>query len=86
MSSNRSKTTGAIVAYKVVVTHGPLDMNNQVKKLMDEGWRVHGIPQFSFVPANDQFAAGIMMCQAMVKYSHADPIDKSNVNHHTATT
>ena len=69
MSSNRSKTTGAIVAYKAIVTHGPMDMNSAVRKLMDEGWKVHGSPQIAFVPATDQLAAGIMMCQAMVKYS-----------------
>jgi hypothetical protein len=86
MSTNRNKTTGSIIAYKLVNAHGPSDLNMAVRKLMDEGWKVHHGPQVAFVPADSQFAAGISVFQAMVKYSHTDPIDKSNSNHHTATT
>jgi len=68
MSSNRSKTTGSIVAYKVAMGHGPNELTQYVRQLMDEGWKVHGYPSVSFNPMKEE----VIMIQAMVRYSEPD--------------
>lgn len=72
MSSNRSKTTGSIVAYKLVhgASHAAVDL--AVRKLMDEGWKVHHGPHVVFFPPGDGCAPGLCITQAMVRYSEPD--------------
>lgn len=66
MSSNRSKTTGSIVAYKLVPANLASEMNDFVRKLLDEGWKVHGSP--CCCPTGDD----TVIYQAMVRYSEPD--------------